>query len=122
VKPAETTATICGVMAGLALFAKGVRARRAIDFRDRVTLITGGSRGLGLLVARELGCEGARHPRNVIVGAVGVDAAQRTGGSRQQRTAVARNGLDLGRVTAVERTHGGQLCCAQWCLWRRSAR
>jgi NAD(P)-dependent dehydrogenase (short-subunit alcohol dehydrogenase family) len=36
-----------------------VRARRAIDFRDRVALITGGSRGLGLLIARELGRRGA---------------------------------------------------------------
>ncbi len=31
-----------------------------MDFRDRVALITGGSRGLGLLIARELGRKGAR--------------------------------------------------------------
>jgi hypothetical protein len=59
-KPAETTATICGVLAGMALVARGLRARRSIDFRDRVAVITGGSRGLGLLLARELGREGAR--------------------------------------------------------------
>lgn len=34
--------------------------RRRIDFHDRVVLITGGTRGLGLLMARHLACEGAR--------------------------------------------------------------
>src|SRR5690349_5073393 len=36
------------------------RQFNAYSFRDRVVLITGGSRGLGLLVARELAREGAR--------------------------------------------------------------
>jgi NAD(P)-dependent dehydrogenase (short-subunit alcohol dehydrogenase family) len=42
----------------------GVRAafkkRREFDFRGRTVLLTGGSRGLGLVLARELASEGAR--------------------------------------------------------------
>lgn len=37
-----------------------VRARRAVDFGGRVVVITGGSRGLGLVLARRLAAEGAR--------------------------------------------------------------
>src|SRR5438876_10936146 len=48
------------VLVGAALLLKSLRRNRAIDFRDRVALITGGSRGLGLLIARELGRLGAR--------------------------------------------------------------
>jgi NAD(P)-dependent dehydrogenase (short-subunit alcohol dehydrogenase family) len=48
--------------AGGALLAIGrlVRDRRAFDFRRRVVVITGGSRGLGLVIARQLAAEGAR--------------------------------------------------------------
>lgn len=47
--------------AGAALMAARVaRARRAIDFGGRVVVITGGSRGLGLVLARQLAAEGAR--------------------------------------------------------------
>src|SRR6185295_10426807 len=45
---------------GAALLLKSLRRNRAMDFQDRVALITGGSRGLGLLIARELGRLGAR--------------------------------------------------------------
>jgi NAD(P)-dependent dehydrogenase (short-subunit alcohol dehydrogenase family) len=37
-----------------------LRSRRAWSFQDRVVLVTGGSRGLGLLMARRLADEGAR--------------------------------------------------------------
>jgi NAD(P)-dependent dehydrogenase (short-subunit alcohol dehydrogenase family) len=36
------------------------RARLAISFEDRVVVITGGSRGLGLVMARQFAAEGAR--------------------------------------------------------------
>jgi NAD(P)-dependent dehydrogenase (short-subunit alcohol dehydrogenase family) len=49
-----------GMLVGGALLAKGIRQARAIDVDGRVALITGGSRGLGLLIARELGRLGAR--------------------------------------------------------------
>ncbi len=39
---------------------RALRRRPPIQFRDRVAVITGGSRGLGLLMARELAAEGAR--------------------------------------------------------------
>ena len=37
---------------GLVAAGRALRKRRAISFRDKVVLITGGSRGLGLLIAR----------------------------------------------------------------------
>jgi NAD(P)-dependent dehydrogenase (short-subunit alcohol dehydrogenase family) len=54
---------VLGAAAGaLAMFAgtRAMRNRRGIDFRDRVVVITGGSRGLGLVMARRLAAEGAR--------------------------------------------------------------
>jgi 2-deoxy-D-gluconate 3-dehydrogenase len=48
-------------LAGTTLaLARALRRRPPIQFRDRVAVITGGSRGLGLLMARELAAEGAR--------------------------------------------------------------
>ncbi|HYO16512.1 MAG TPA: SDR family NAD(P)-dependent oxidoreductase [Thermoanaerobaculia bacterium] len=46
--------------AGLLALTQALRRQRPMDFRDRVVAITGGSRGLGLLMARELAQEGAR--------------------------------------------------------------
>ena len=40
--------------------ARALRHRRAVSFRDRVAVVSGGSRGLGLLVARRLVSEGGR--------------------------------------------------------------
>jgi NAD(P)-dependent dehydrogenase (short-subunit alcohol dehydrogenase family) len=46
---------------GAAIVARQLaRHARAIDFRDKVVLITGGSRGLGFVLARQLAAEGAR--------------------------------------------------------------
>ena len=39
---------------------RALRQRHAIDFAGRVVVITGGSRGLGLVLARQLAAQGAR--------------------------------------------------------------
>ena len=49
-------AGVIGALAGRRL----ARNTRRIDFSDRVVVITGGSRGLGLVLARKLSAEGAR--------------------------------------------------------------
>jgi NAD(P)-dependent dehydrogenase (short-subunit alcohol dehydrogenase family) len=57
----QQTALAAGVAAlGGALISRGVRTARRISFEGKSVLITGGSRGLGLLIARELADEGAR--------------------------------------------------------------
>ena len=46
---------------GAALIARQtLRRRRAMDFHDKVVVITGGSRGLGLVLARAFAAEGAK--------------------------------------------------------------
>ena len=49
-----------GMAAGTVVAAKVWRATRAIEFAGMTVVIFGGSRGLGLVMARELGAEGAR--------------------------------------------------------------
>src|SRR5215212_4912159 len=54
---------LMGLVAGVAAAFAGARiarARHAIDFGGRSVVITGGSRGLGLVMARQLAAEGAR--------------------------------------------------------------
>lgn len=48
------------VAAGAALMALRARATRGYELKDRAVLITGSSRGLGLVLARQLLAEGAR--------------------------------------------------------------
>jgi NAD(P)-dependent dehydrogenase (short-subunit alcohol dehydrogenase family) len=45
--------------AGILVASRVRRSRRAISFADRTVVIFGGSRGLGLVIARELAAEGA---------------------------------------------------------------
>jgi NAD(P)-dependent dehydrogenase (short-subunit alcohol dehydrogenase family) len=47
------------VGAGVSLVARALRSARAVSFADKTVLIFGGSRGLGLVLARELAAEGA---------------------------------------------------------------
>src|SRR3954469_17453264 len=47
-----------GVTAGIAM--SSVARRRSYSFREKTVIITGGSRGLGLVLAREFAEEGAR--------------------------------------------------------------
>jgi NAD(P)-dependent dehydrogenase (short-subunit alcohol dehydrogenase family) len=49
-----------GLLVGAAIAAEARRLRQAMDLDGRVALVTGGSRGLGLLIARELGHQGAK--------------------------------------------------------------
>jgi NAD(P)-dependent dehydrogenase (short-subunit alcohol dehydrogenase family) len=59
-KTQETALAAGALGVGAALLARSLRASRTIDFHGTSVVITGGSRGLGLLVARELGRQGAR--------------------------------------------------------------
>jgi NAD(P)-dependent dehydrogenase (short-subunit alcohol dehydrogenase family) len=59
-KTQQTALAASAVTVGAALIARRLRGSRRIDFTGRSVLITGGSRGLGLLIAREFGREGAR--------------------------------------------------------------
>jgi short-subunit dehydrogenase len=55
----RTLTIVAGVVAGLTA-ARLVRLQRKIDLRGKVVFVTGGSRGLGLLLAREFAHRGAR--------------------------------------------------------------
>lgn len=60
---AKNTTNILGlfaVAAGACVVNSLVRRSRAYDFKNKVVLITGGSRGLGLVLAREFAREGSR--------------------------------------------------------------
>jgi NAD(P)-dependent dehydrogenase (short-subunit alcohol dehydrogenase family) len=57
----QQTALAAGALTlGAALLSRHRRGARAMDFNGSSVLITGGSRGLGLLMAREFGRHGAR--------------------------------------------------------------
>ncbi len=57
---ARTAMRTAGLLAGAALASYAVRRARQLDLPGRTALIVGGSRGLGLLIARELGLQGVR--------------------------------------------------------------
>lgn len=54
------TQAAAGIALLAALLPRALRARRRIAFRGRTVVITGGSRGLGLEIARQLAAVGAR--------------------------------------------------------------
>lgn len=56
----RTAGMLAGAATAFLVVRKLVRDANAIDFRNRVVLISGGSRGLGLVLARHFGAEGAR--------------------------------------------------------------
>lgn len=56
----RTAGMVAGAVATSLLVRRLVRNSNAIDFRNRVVLISGGSRGLGLVLARHFGAAGAR--------------------------------------------------------------
>jgi NAD(P)-dependent dehydrogenase (short-subunit alcohol dehydrogenase family) len=55
----QSAFAVGGLILGASLVARQLRSFRAIDLANRIVLITGGSRGLGLLMAREVGRLGA---------------------------------------------------------------
>lgn len=56
----RTASTLAAGVGGYLAARSLVRWRRRFDFRDKSVLITGGSRGLGLVLARQFAQEGAR--------------------------------------------------------------
>jgi NAD(P)-dependent dehydrogenase (short-subunit alcohol dehydrogenase family) len=56
----STLLTLGAAAVGAWAIGRALRVRRRIRFRGRVVLISGGSRGLGLVLARRLAAEGAR--------------------------------------------------------------
>ena len=74
------------------------RSRNAISFRDRVVFITGGSRGLGLLLARRFAAEGAR----LALCARDPDELERAAEELRQYTDVLNVQCDVSKRTHVE--------------------
>jgi NAD(P)-dependent dehydrogenase (short-subunit alcohol dehydrogenase family) len=59
-KEHKTAVMIGAIGLGALMLAQALRRREAYDFGNKSVVITGGSRGLGLVMARELADEGAR--------------------------------------------------------------
>lgn len=79
---------------GAGLVARALRTARAVDFNGNSVVITGGSRGLGLLMARQLADEGARITL----------AARDDGELERARQELTRDGADV----TVERCDVGR--------------
>ena len=82
---ATTKLAPLAAVTGALLAARAFRRRDAIDFRGLSVVITGGSRGLGLVLARQLAAEGAR------------------------LTLLARDGEELERARADVAQRGGEV-------------
>lgn len=100
-----------GVGALAALVSLG-KSRRRFDFKDKTVLITGGSRGLGLLMARELLSEGAR----VAVCARNSEELKRAeadlmnyGSQVFQTVCNVGNQLEVNQMVEAVRNHFGQI-------------
>ncbi len=72
-KAAHYLGLAAGALAGAAALSRHLRAGRAIDFAGRVVVIFGGSRGLGLVMARAFAAEDAY----VVLAARDADALER---------------------------------------------
>src|SRR3989442_10017410 len=105
----QTALAASALTVGAALITRGLRAARAFDFGGRSVVITGASCGLGLLIARELGREGAR----VTLAARNEDELERARQDlRARRVDVAIARCDISRrdeaeqliATTIERT------------------
>src|SRR5215212_5881476 len=102
---------LAAVAAGAYIVTSLVRRSLAYDFKDKVVLITGGSRGLGLVLGRELAREGAR----LAICARDEDELQRAGVDLESRGAeVMTHQCDVTSrsdvaemVAAVEARFGG---------------
>jgi short-subunit dehydrogenase len=101
---------IAGLGLGSWFVSRKLRARRAMDLRDKLVLIAGGSRGLGLELAREF----ARHGARIAICGRDTDTLQRAQEELRSRGACVRaytcdisnahNVTDM--VTSVERDLG----------------
>jgi NAD(P)-dependent dehydrogenase (short-subunit alcohol dehydrogenase family) len=74
---------ILGLIGGGLLLERVWRSRHAISFLGKTVVIIGGSRGLGLVIARELASEGAR----VVLVARDADELERARADLQTRNA-----------------------------------
>lgn len=94
----RTAGWLAGAVAASVVVRRLVRSANAIDFRDRVVLISGGSRGLGLVLARHFGAEGARV---VICARDEEELARAVDDLRSRGVAVAAQVCDVGHRQQV---------------------
>ena len=91
----QRAGALVSLVAGGMFAARAWRSLRAIDFADKTVLIFGGSRGLGLIIARELAAEGAR----LVIVANDADDLSATGMPRVEKAAhvlvIFQEGIDL---------------------------
>ena len=98
--------------AGMGLVARALRSARAVSFAHNIVLIFGGSRGLGLVLARELAAEGA----TVILAARQVDELER---ARDELTA---SGAGVTIIPCAPHAPGRRQAHRQYLVNRREDR